>query len=152
MTEINNMMKSVQVGTVDFFGILVPGLLASITSLVGFCVPVFLFVWNISGASLPITTSPPVLWGFGLFLLLVFSYVLGYILRLSSPDELDKISARNVILRELDRLREHYEQHPEENRDKQDYKVKAWFRLILHYPTLRKLIKRIEKHAILAEE
>ncbi len=142
MSDLNNTLRAIQVGAVDFFGILLPGLLATVTTLVGFFVPIFLFIANSTGISLPVGEPNPIIWGFIVFLLIVLSYVLGYILRLSSPDELDKISARNVILRELDRLNEHYKKHPEENKDKQDYEVNIWFRLILlHHPTVRKIAR-----------
>ncbi len=142
MSELDNMIKSVQVGTVDFFGILLPGLLTTVTTITGFFIPVFLLLVNITGARLPAITFEPTLVGFVFFLLVLFSYVLGYILRLSSPDVLDKISARNVILRELDFLHEQQEKHPEEDAEHQDYKVLTWFRWVLHYPWLRKQIGR----------
>jgi hypothetical protein len=149
MSEVNNIIKSVQVGTVDFFGILLPGLLTTVTTITGFFIPIFFLVLTITGARLPAIPLEPTLLGFALVLLVLFSYVLGYILRLSSPDELDKISARNVILRELDGLHEQNEKHPEDN---QDYKVRLWFRLILHYPWLRKKLKGIMKESLLNEE
>lgn len=152
MSEMNNMIKSVQVGAVDFFGILMPGLLTTVTSITGFFIPIFLLIVTVTGAHVPVVPFEPTGVGAVLFVLVLFSYVLGYILRLSSPDELDKISARNVILRELDRLHEQFEKHPEENQDHQVYKVSLWYRLILHYPHLRNMIKAISRDSITREE
>jgi len=98
---MNEMIKSIRVGSVDFFGILIPGLLVIVVCGFGFFIPIFLLILDLTGATnVPWTVTDSTLIVFILFVLIVLSYVLGYILRLSSPDELDKISAKYVIERE----------------------------------------------------
>jgi hypothetical protein len=101
MDELNNMVKSIRVGTVDFFGILLPGLLAVVVCAIGFFIPILMLILDFTGtATAHWMISDPTLIAFILFVLIVLAYVLGYILRLSSPDELDRISARYVTDRE----------------------------------------------------
>jgi hypothetical protein len=101
MDELNNMVKSMRVGTVDFFGILLPGLLAVVVCAIGFFIPVLILILDFTGTvNAHWIVSDPTLIAFILFVLIVLSYILGYILRLSSPDELDRISAKYVIERE----------------------------------------------------
>lgn len=106
MDEVNSVFRSIRVGTVDFFGILIPGLLAVVVYAVGFFIPLFLLVLNATGGDMTVIPDDPTLLSFIVFVLLAFSYVLGYIIRLSSPDVLDRISARNVIIQEMERRSE----------------------------------------------
>jgi uncharacterized protein YacL len=124
-TEMNETFKSIRIGTVDFFGILIPGLLTTVTFAVGFFVPIIMFILYIAPTNILEMIQDPKYIAFILVMLVIFSYVLGYILRLSSPDELDKISARNVILKELDRMSEQEEKEQEETGKKNERKYKV---------------------------
>jgi hypothetical protein len=104
---MNEMIKSIRVGTVDFFGILVPGLLAVVMCSIGFFIPLFLLILDLTRVHANGVVLDSTWVVFTLFVIVVFSYVLGYILRLSSPDELDKISARKVVARES-KINDHF--------------------------------------------
>jgi hypothetical protein len=94
---MNDISKSIKLGTVDFFGIMIPGIIVIGMCIVGFFVPIAAIVIDLSQAqvgSIIMDTNGALLIG---FLLVIFSYVLGYILRLSSPDVLDRKSAIKVI-------------------------------------------------------
>lgn len=94
---MDNISKSVRVGTVDFFGIMIPGVLIIAMCMIGFTVPLVAVIMDISKtemAAIVVDTNGVLL---AIFLLIIFSYVLGYILRLSSPDQLDRKSAVKVI-------------------------------------------------------
>ena len=98
---MNDMLKSIRVGAVDFFGILIPGLLLIVICGTGFFLPMFLLVLDLTGAGeVHWLILEPVWTGTALFVLIVLSYVLGYVLRLSSPDQLDRISAEYVLTKE----------------------------------------------------
>jgi len=105
---MNDLIKSIRVGAVDFFGIIIPGILLITMCTLGFFMPLLLVITNISGISLSagidwqgiLSKNAPLILSALIFALIVFSYVLGYILRLSSPDELDKKSAKKVIDKE----------------------------------------------------
>ena len=94
---MNDISKSVRVGTVDFFGIMIPGLLIIAMCVIGFFAPLVSIIVDLSGAQMTpviLDTNAALL---ALALLVVFSYLIGYILRLSSPDTLDRKSAVKVI-------------------------------------------------------
>lgn len=94
---MNDISKSIRVGTVDFFGIMIPGLLVIAMCVIGFFAPLISIIADLSGARMTpviLDTNAALL---GLVLLVVFSYLIGYILRLSSPDTLDRKSAVKVI-------------------------------------------------------
>jgi hypothetical protein len=98
---MNDISKAIRVGTVDFFGILVPGVLVITMWGLGFFLPIMALVMDLSNvkmSQIPIDTNNAILI---LFFLVIFSYVFGYILRLTSPDELDRKSARHVIAKEV---------------------------------------------------
>ncbi len=98
---MNDISKAIRIGTVDFFGVLVPGVLVITMWGLGFFLPIMALVIDLSNAEMyqiPIDTNNAILI---LFFLIIFSYVFGYILRLTSPDELDRKSARHVIDKEI---------------------------------------------------
>ena len=98
---MNDISKAIRVGTVDFFGILVPGVLVITMWGLGFFLPIMALVMDLSNvkmSQIPIDTNNAILI---LFFLVIFSYVFGYILRLTSPDELDRKSAKHVIAKEV---------------------------------------------------
>ena len=94
---MDDLSKTIRVGTVDLFGIVIPGMIVIAMCVIGFFVPLASIVVDISHAEttpIEMDTNELLL---ALFLLVIFSYVVGYILRLSSPDQLDRKSAINVI-------------------------------------------------------
>jgi len=123
---MNEMIKSIRMGTVDFFGILIPGLLTIVICATGFFIPIVLLILDLTETNnARWAVADSVLIAFILFVLIVLSYVLGYILRLSSPDELDKISAKYVIKRERE-ISKYFEEdewpyNPEDALDKYPY-------------------------------
>ena len=130
---MNEIAKSIRVGTINFFGIVVPGLLMIFIIYIGCVMPITSTIalltyedpgnqektvttekqYDASNAlekTVEIETTvsdfesqtglKKLSTGYqflDLVVLLVVSYVLGYILRLSSPDELDRISATKVL-------------------------------------------------------
>ena len=102
---MEELAKSIRVGTVDFFGIVVPGFVAIFILVIGFILPMTSVIEStVSGRTID--------WGelssgsstLDIAIVVVGSYVLGYILRLSSPDDLDRISAEKVLKEERDRF------------------------------------------------
>ncbi|HMB21266.1 MAG: hypothetical protein ACM33V_06150 [Chloroflexota bacterium] len=94
---MDELVKSIRVGAVDFFGIIIPGILLIAMYIIGFFVPILFLIMDISNATIKwqeLYAQNATLFA---FILVIFSYVLGYILRLSSPDKLDKESAEIVI-------------------------------------------------------
>lgn len=94
---MDELSKTIRVGTVDFFGIMIPGMIVIAMCVIGFFVPLASIIVDISRAEttpIEVDTNGLLL---ALFLLVIFSYVFGYILRLSSPDQLDRKSAIKVI-------------------------------------------------------
>jgi len=106
-----NVLRFLRVGLVNVLGIAVPGLLLLVFFVVGIAIPAAvvgiplcqeflhsdkaLCVWSVSAA-----------WSGNKSLLvalaLVFAYISGYIIRLSTPDDLDKRSAK-LVLEKMDR-------------------------------------------------
>lgn len=140
---MEELAKSIRVGTVNFFGVVVPGLLLLFVMYIGFVMPVISTLALItcddpnireqtittvkeldatSAVTKTVETTTiqqtlsdvvniaanqfgPEKWAtdyqiLNVLILLVLSYVFGYILRLSSPDELDRISAIHVLKEE----------------------------------------------------
>jgi hypothetical protein len=100
---MDELVKSIRIGTVDFFGIVIPGVLLITMLLVGAFMPLVTIIMDVSMVSVcwqELVSQNMVLI---LFALVILAYVFGYILRLSSPDELDKISADYVIDEEVDK-------------------------------------------------
>ena len=100
---MDELIKSIRIGAVDFFGMVIPGILLISICTLGFFLPIlFLIVASyqiaIDWRTLYADTATPIF-----FVAIIFSYVLGYILRLSSPDELDEESAKAVIQRESEK-------------------------------------------------
>jgi len=118
-------VKSIRVGAVDFFGIIIPGVLLLSMSITGCFIPLLLIISGISGANIDWQAIYSENSSLILFVLVIFSYVLGYILRLSSPDELDRISAREVIKKER-KIDPNFKEdgwpfNPEDEKDKYPY-------------------------------
>ncbi|HWT01815.1 MAG TPA: hypothetical protein VN256_16325 [Pyrinomonadaceae bacterium] len=95
-----------RLGIVNLVGVTLPGLLTLFFLGVGFLAPVVIFVFNLAqrlaGAEQSAAWATAAsLYGEnkGVIILLVvtLAYVIGYVIRLSTPDELDRISARNVL-------------------------------------------------------
>ncbi len=104
---MNDLIKSIRVGAVDFFGIMMPGILLLTMCTIGFFIPLILIIMNLTGSSIAgidwqeiLSRNVSLILTILVFAVLVSSYVIGYILRLSSPDELDKKSAKKVIEKE----------------------------------------------------
>jgi hypothetical protein len=97
---MNELIKSIRVGAVDFFGIIIPGILLIAMCALGFFMPLLLIIMDILGVAInwqeALSKNTTLIFS----TLVIFSYVLGYILRLSSPDELDRESAKIVIKQE----------------------------------------------------
>ena len=103
---MNEWFRYVRLGMIDVFGITIPGVLLIVFALGGFLVPVTCLIIPVtqafadcqegSSANYLLTT-----WEanktFILLLGIVLAYMLGYILRLVSPNRLDKVSASHVI-------------------------------------------------------
>lgn len=128
---MNEIAKSIRVGTVNFFGVVVPGFLLIFIIYIGFILPMVSIITYANPVSstekiierttkydqqgkkkethekISVTENPSALKRLSsgypfidIVVLVVLSYVLGYILRLSSPDELDRISATKVLKEE----------------------------------------------------
>lgn len=93
-----NFIRSLKIGTVNFFGVAIPGFMLLFFSFIGFFVPVITLALCISNISWNYFES---LYGEAklvlLTIIIIFAYIFGYILRLTSPDELDKISGQIVL-------------------------------------------------------
>lgn len=105
-----DILRFFRLGIINIMGITVPGLLLISLSVIGFFLPAGLVIVPYSA----MLFGPPdyeigelVLTWFNsqgwfasaliLFFLLVFAYIVGYIIRLSSPDVLDLISAEKIV-------------------------------------------------------
>src|SRR5687768_9774353 len=100
-------LRAIRVGAVNLFGIAIPGFLILFVSFGGFVIPLLMLAWIGGGAELPVlvtvyNSNEALVW----MLVVVFSYVAGYILRLSSPDDLDEVSGRKVLTKMKPKERE----------------------------------------------
>lgn len=99
---MNELAKSIRFGTVDFFGIIIPGFLVISMYFIGCFTPILFFLVDVTHTEdIDWNAIYSNYWLLILLALIIFSYVLGYIIRLSSPDELDKESAKRVINSEI---------------------------------------------------
>jgi len=94
---MDELVKSIRVGTVSFFGIVVPGVCLITMLSVGTILPLIVLYVGVTGFSFPLKDIYDSFTLLILAILVIFSYIFGYILRLSSPDLLDRISAKKVI-------------------------------------------------------
>lgn len=90
-------LRAFRLGVVNLFGVAIPGFLLIFLFVLGFVMPTMAIVLHMSGISLnainPFSYNPT----FIAAIMIIFSYVAGYILRLMTPDKLDKVSAKKVI-------------------------------------------------------
>lgn len=93
-------LRAFSLGVINVFGVAVPGFLVLFFPAVGLFAPSLALAIHASGAdwqgagALLARYNPPLLAG---TVLVVLSYVAGYILRLTSPDKLDLRSAQHVL-------------------------------------------------------
>jgi hypothetical protein len=122
---MNDIVKTIRVGTVDFFGVIVPGILVIAMCGLGFLAPMLSLIMDVSDVPFDPSSVAPNVVIIAVISLVVFAYVLGYILRLSSPDELDRISARHVITEEkkmgTNLSADDWPYNPEDRNDKYPY-------------------------------
>jgi hypothetical protein len=90
-------LRAIKVGAVNLFGVAIPGFLLMFFSLIGVVAPALAICFGY----LHIGDFPIGLWesnkSLAIAVVVIFSYVAGYILRLSTPDEVDEPSAKGVI-------------------------------------------------------
>jgi hypothetical protein len=94
-------LKSLRLGTLNFFGIGVPGFLLLFFGFVGFMVPVGLCLLDYVNS--PVSQLIEIYNKNRIELIvivIILSYVCGYILRLTTPDELDIKSGKKIIRHE----------------------------------------------------
>ncbi|HYO91538.1 MAG TPA: hypothetical protein VEQ40_07875 [Pyrinomonadaceae bacterium] len=95
-----------RVGIVNLVGVTLPGLLTLFFFGVGFILPLVILVFDFTQRLAGV--RPSTVWamvdslfssnkGIIISLTIILSYIIGYIIRLSTPDELDRISAKNVL-------------------------------------------------------
>ncbi|HBY07645.1 MAG TPA: hypothetical protein DEH22_07620 [Chloroflexi bacterium] len=109
---MNELAKSIRVGTVNFFGIIVPGVLVITMLGLGFFWPAITLISDLVDIVIPWLELYQNFTWLILGVLIVFAYVFGYILRLSSPDELDRISACQVINAEMRKYHKDFAKQP----------------------------------------
>lgn len=99
---MNETLRALSLGAVHLFGIAVPGFLLIFLASIGLFVPALAMALHFShpnwGVVISFYERNQVLI---VSMLLLLSYIAGYILRLSSPDELDQESAKHA-LRQMD--------------------------------------------------
>ncbi|MBN2226829.1 MAG: hypothetical protein JW763_05650 [candidate division Zixibacteria bacterium] len=89
--------RALRLGVINLFGIAVPGFILILISFLGVLFPLSAITSHISKMefhNFAIIQDNP---GCVIITIIILSYVAGYILRLSSPDELDKVSAIKVL-------------------------------------------------------
>jgi len=122
---MNEIAKSIRMGTVDFFGVLVPGILVITMVALGVFMPLLSLLMDISNINIKLEAIDLNAATLILASLIIFAYVLGYILRLSSPDALDRISAKKVIVKEIkagtDMVADGWPYDPDNPKDKYPY-------------------------------
>ncbi|HEV7892560.1 MAG TPA: hypothetical protein VGP08_18245 [Pyrinomonadaceae bacterium] len=95
-----------RLGIVNLVGVTLPGLLTIFFFGVGFIWPLLIFVFDLNQRFAGVEQAAA--WeiigslyssnkGIITSLIIILSYIIGYIIRLSTPDELDRISAKNVL-------------------------------------------------------
>ncbi len=90
--------RTLRLGVMNLFGIAIPGFLILFFSFFGFFVPAVIIALDLSHSDwntiIPFFEKNTVVTA---IVIILFSYVAGYILRLSTPDDLDKVSAEKVL-------------------------------------------------------
>jgi hypothetical protein len=94
---MNELLRALQLGTINLFGIAVPGFLLLFSSVTGFLLPFMALALNLNNIQLHVdlnwyNSSKWILVG----ILILISYVAGFILRLTSPDALDRVSVTKM--------------------------------------------------------
>ena len=95
-----------RLGIVNLVGVTLPGLLTLFYFGVGFIAPLIILVFDFAQRLAGV--EPSIVWGkidslyssnkgIIITLTVLFAYGIGYVIRLSTPDQLDKISAKNVL-------------------------------------------------------
>ncbi len=93
-------IRALRLGAINLFGIAIPGFLMVFFTFAGFLIPIITIVLHISKSDWSNILSLYEKNNFIVAIIVVlFSYVTGYILRLATPDDLDKVSARNVRIK-----------------------------------------------------
>lgn len=95
---MNDALRSLRLGAVSLFGVAVPGFVLIFLAAIGLLVPclaIALHVSNVSWNAVAGVVHADRWLVVGAALIL--SYVVGYILRLTSPDDLDKMSTEHVL-------------------------------------------------------
>ncbi len=93
-------LRALKLGAVNLFGVAIPGFMLLFFSVLGAIAPAIVLCMGLFHTTLPFE----ILENYKLpttVVVVIFSYVGGYILRLSTPDELDKKSAQ-VVLETMD--------------------------------------------------
>lgn len=104
------LFRSFRIGTVQLFGITLPGLLLVFLYSISLLVPLGILFYFVSWEDLPSKISSDELKLLKnyyfiykdhllliIILIVILSYIIGYIIRLSTPDDLDQISGRKVL-------------------------------------------------------
>lgn len=95
---MNETLRALSLGAVHLFGIAVPGFLLILLASIGLFVPALAIALHLSSPNWGVVISfyerNQVLIA---AIILLLSYIAGYILRLSSPDELDHVSAQHAL-------------------------------------------------------
>jgi len=102
---MTDLLRSFRLGTINLIGVTVPGIIVLLLIYFGFVEPLLLLLQKLTTDTtsliqieLPKTQlfeiiNPTAV----IIILLILAYIIGYIFRLSTPDDLDKISAKRVI-------------------------------------------------------
>jgi hypothetical protein len=94
---MNELLRALRLGTINLFGIAVPGFLLLFSSVTGFLLPFVALALNLNDVQLHVDLD---WYNAGKWILasifILISYVAGFILRLTSPDELDRISVTKM--------------------------------------------------------
>ncbi len=106
MTDI---LRSLRLGIINILGVTVPGLIVLFFVTIGFLAPCILLIRDLTTATIgplpsgvprlpPIGTVEP---ASGTVVVLLVAYIIGYVFRLSTPDDLDTRSANWVVLKKM---------------------------------------------------
>ena len=116
---MSEVLRVFRLGVINLLGVTVPGLMFIIILVSGFAAPFVLVLQHLSislSPNLQISKFPdlpplgtiPVAWV--IILTFIMAYTIGYIIRLSTPDKLDKISGDHVI-KEMGGIEKAEEEH-----------------------------------------
>jgi len=100
MSEFVDQLRTAGLTAVNIFGVAVPGFLLVFIFGVGFVLPGSALTLDLSGVTWPTAVDAvgEHIWPIGI-IVVVMSYIAGYILRLSTPDDLDQRSAQKIVAR-----------------------------------------------------